>query len=70
MKTALIISAVISIGSAVSAFTWVPEAADGVRNYVSDPLRNEIKVMRNEIRSNIASAKHWDMQTDYLSDTE
>jgi len=68
MKTALIVSGALTIGSTISAFTWVPDAAVAGRNWVSDPLRTEFKQGFTEQKSLMASMKHFDVRTDELAE--
>jgi len=67
MKTALIVSGVITLGSTISAFTWVPDAATAGRDWVSDPLRTEFKESFEGQTKLMASMKHYDVRTDELA---
>ena len=64
MKTALLISGAITLSSTISAFTWVPDAWLWVKNDVSKDIVIELKEQREDILNSMASAKHWDRETD------
>lgn len=67
MKTALIVSGALTLGSTISAFTWVPDAADWGRDYVSEPLRDELREVTTTQTKLMASMKHYDVRTDELA---
>ena len=66
MKTALIVSGILTVGSTISAFTWVPNVALAGRDWVSDPLRSEFKDGMTQQTKIMASMKHYDVRTDEL----
>ena len=63
MKTAIIVASALSLGSTISAFTWVPEAVEGTRNYMIEPALDAISSQT----SVMAAMKHYDMRTDELA---
>jgi hypothetical protein len=62
-----VVKSIAAIGSAVGAFVWVPDVAIAGRDFVSEPLRAEIVTMKGEIKTLMASGKHFDIRTDELS---
>lgn len=68
MKKAILVTSVLTIGSAVSAFTWVPDAAITHRDWNNAPVQAQIKQMAILQRSIMASMKHFDIRTDELAE--
>jgi len=79
MKTALIISGIISTFGAVSAFTWVPDAFIATRDVMIEPAlvagkETEARIMdamqkHSDLQTIImAGMKHYDIRTDELAD--
>ena len=78
MKTALILTGILSTFSAVSAFTWVPGASIGVRDVMIEPALIAVKETESRIMAAIdkhsklqtiimAGMKHYDIRTDELA---
>ena len=68
MKTALILTGIISTFSAVSAFTWVPGAVETTRDYMIEPALVALDTHSNLQRVIMAGMKHYDIRTDELAD--
>ena len=52
----------------IGSVGWVFDIPNEVREYVSEPLRIEIQELDRKQSAIIASAKHWDLTTDRLSE--
>ena len=68
ITSSTLVKTVTVIGSAVGAFVWVPDAADWTRDFVSEPLRIEIRDIQKEMQGFMASCKHFDIRTDELTE--
>ena len=68
ITSSTLVKTVTVIGSAVGAFVWVPDAADWTRDFVSEPLRIEIRDIQKEMQGFMASGKHFDIRTDELTE--
>ena len=68
MKTALIISGILSVGGAISAFTWVPSAADSTREWMNKPAIEAVRTLQADNKQTMAGMKHFDIYTDNLVD--
>ena len=68
MKTALIISGILSVGGTISAFTWVPSAADSTREWMNKPAIEAVRTLQADNKSTMAGMKHFDIYTDNLVD--
>ena len=64
-KKATIGAVIVAIVTGLSGFAWLPDVAASVRDYVSIPLREE---MREQYKV-MASMKHYDIRTDELAET-
>ena len=68
MKTALIISGILSVGGTISAFTWVPSAADSTRQWMNKPAIEAVRTLQTDNKQSMAGMKLYDIRTDELAD--
>lgn len=64
MKTALTITGLVALSTAIGSFTWIPGAVDGTRNYMIEPA---IEAIQGQTIM-MAQMKKYDIDTDELSD--